>query len=96
MSKVTSKLQVTIPKAIAQQYGIQPGDDIEFRVAGDSIRVVPPSAPSTKRLSDDERRRLFAAAESRQREREKSMKIAPNPEGRDWKREDLYERGETG
>ena len=96
MSKVTSKLQVTIPKAIAARYGIRPGDDIEFRAAGDSIRVVPPSVPTTKRLSDEEKRRLFAAAASRQREREKSMKIEPNPEGRDWKREDLYQRGETG
>ena len=31
MAKVTSKLQVTIPKAIAEQYGIKPGDEIEFR-----------------------------------------------------------------
>jgi AbrB family looped-hinge helix DNA binding protein len=29
MGKVTSKLQVTVPKAIAQRYGIRPGDEIE-------------------------------------------------------------------
>jgi AbrB family looped-hinge helix DNA binding protein len=30
MSKVTSKLQVTIPKAIAVKYGIRPGDDVRW------------------------------------------------------------------
>ncbi len=39
MSKVTSKLQVTIPKVVANQYGIKPGDEIEFLPAGESIRV---------------------------------------------------------
>ena len=41
MSKVTSKLQVTIPKAVADEYGIRPGDDIEWVEAGETIRVVP-------------------------------------------------------
>lgn len=30
MSKVTSKGQVTIPKAIREELGISPGDEIEF------------------------------------------------------------------
>ena len=34
MSKVTSKLQVTLPKTIADRYGIQPGDEIEWSAAG--------------------------------------------------------------
>ena len=42
---MTSKLQVTIPKAIAQRYGIEPGTDIEWLAAGEAIRVVPPTAP---------------------------------------------------
>ncbi|PZP64635.1 MAG: AbrB family transcriptional regulator, partial [Azospira oryzae] len=29
MAKVTSKLQVTLPKALAQRYRIRPGDEIE-------------------------------------------------------------------
>ncbi len=41
MAKVTSKLQVTIPKAIAHQYGIAPGDEIEFKAAGDMIASSP-------------------------------------------------------
>ena len=30
MSKVTSKLQVTIPKAVAVKYGIRPGDQVRW------------------------------------------------------------------
>ena len=39
MAKVTSKLQLTVPKAIADQYGIKPGDELEWVPAGESIRV---------------------------------------------------------
>ena len=38
MSKVTSKLQLTVPKAIADKYGIRPGDELDWVAAGDSIR----------------------------------------------------------
>ncbi len=41
MSAVTSKTQVTVPKALAQQYGIRPGDEIRFEEAGEITRVVP-------------------------------------------------------
>jgi len=41
MAKVTSKLQLTVPKAIADRYGIKPGDELEWIPAGDVIRVVP-------------------------------------------------------
>ena len=58
MSKVTSKLQVTIPKAIAEQYGIKPGDEIEFRPAGETIRIIPPRGRVAGRLSVEERLRL--------------------------------------
>jgi AbrB family looped-hinge helix DNA binding protein len=45
MSRVTSKLQVTVPKAIAERYGIRPGDEIDWVPAGDAIRVVPRVVP---------------------------------------------------
>jgi len=96
MSKVTSKLQVTIPKAVAEQYGIKPGDEIEFVPAGDVIRVVPPGRRRTPRLSVEERLRLFDEATARQREREAKMKLpAEPPTDRGWTREDLYDRGKT-
>ena len=93
MTKVTSKLQVTIPKALAQQYGIKPGDEIEFRPAGTEIRVIPPWIEE-KRLSTAERLRLFDEARARQREREKTMTVIVKPgQGRGWTREELYMRG---
>lgn len=39
MSKVTSKLQLTLPKVVADQYGIRPGDELQWIPAGEGIRV---------------------------------------------------------
>jgi len=93
MAKVTSKLQLTIPKRIAEQYGIAPGDEVDLQPAGDIIRLVPPGRSARHRLSDKERLRLFDAATARQREREKLMRIPAGAGAtRDWRREDLYDR----
>jgi AbrB family looped-hinge helix DNA binding protein len=71
VSRVTSKLQVTVPKVIAERYGIRPGDEIDWVPAGDAIRVVPPARriPSSK---DGRALRvaLFDRATERQRERQ--------------------------
>jgi AbrB family looped-hinge helix DNA binding protein len=94
MAKVTSKLQVTIPKHIADEYGIAPGDEIDFVPAGDSIRVVPGRQRVRASLSLEERLRLFDESTARQREREKHMVFPADPPAeRDWRREDLYTRG---
>ena len=96
MSKVTSKLQVTVPKAIADQYGIRPGDEIEWIPAGDSIRVVPARPVPLDNEADIARRvALFDAATERQLVRDQRMRDegrAPDPPGtpRGWTREDLY------
>jgi bifunctional DNA-binding transcriptional regulator/antitoxin component of YhaV-PrlF toxin-antitoxin module len=89
VAKVTSKLQVTVPKALAERYGIVPGDDIEWEAAGDVIRVV----PARKRAASDPaaRRRLFDKATERQQERQRRP-LEPASE-RGWTREDLYEPG---
>jgi AbrB family looped-hinge helix DNA binding protein len=92
MSKVTSKLQVTVPKAIAEQYGIRPGDDIEWVPAGDTIRVVPPGRKAPA-LDLELRVRLFDAATERQRLRQIRKPRAAPGGARGWRREDLYERG---
>ena len=34
MAKVTSELQITVPKTLAAELGIRPGDDIEWAVSG--------------------------------------------------------------
>lgn len=94
MAKVTSKLQVTIPKRIADQYGIAPGDEVEFSPAGDSIRLAPARQPTRSSLSLEERLRMFDEDTAWQREREKKMTIPADPPAeRDWRREDLYTRG---
>jgi AbrB family looped-hinge helix DNA binding protein len=41
MTKVTSKLQVTLPKAVAKQLGINPGDEIDWEIAGAELRLIP-------------------------------------------------------
>ena len=95
MSKVTSKLQVTVPKALAERYGIQPGDDIRFEEAGEVMRVVPDAAAKPAEVLNTEARlRLFDAATARQRTREagRSLRTASS---RGWTREELYERGRT-
>lgn len=92
MAKVTSKLQITIPKRIAEQYGISPGDEIEFVPSAEGVRLVPAGSRVQARLTREERLRLLDAAAARQREREKGMSLPDS--GRSWKREDLYTRGQ--
>ena len=93
MSKVSSKLQVTVQKAIAERYGIRPGDDIRFEEAGEAIRVVPPNfRMQKKRLDTETRLRIFDEAMARQRAREAGRTRAPATE-RGWTREELYTRG---
>ena len=93
MSKVTSKLQVTVPKALAVQYGIRPGDDIRFEAAGEVMRVVPTRGRTAKEgLDIDARLRLFDAATARQRMRDAGRQERPG-DARGWTREELYERG---
>jgi AbrB family looped-hinge helix DNA binding protein len=92
MAKVTSKYQVTVPKAIADQYSIRPGDEIAWIPAGDAIRVVP---GLTDTLAEDpvERVRLFDQATRRHRDRSGSRKQSSG--GRGWTREALYRRGRS-
>ena len=89
MARVTSKLQVTIPKAVADRYRIEPGAEIVFEPAGDAIRVVPQRRqPADVR----ERVRLFEQTLARQRRREKGQVFA-EVQDRGWSREELYDRG---
>jgi AbrB family looped-hinge helix DNA binding protein len=103
MSKVTSKLQLTVPKTIADQFGIRPGDNLEWFPAGEVIRVVPSRAHKPPdSLSLEERLDLFDRATLRQRQREAAARrnggqaSQQRPRSRGWKREDLYRRGLTG
>jgi AbrB family looped-hinge helix DNA binding protein len=92
VAKVTSKLQVTVPKAIADRYGIRPGDDIEWVAAGDAIRVLPKGrAPAAADV--ESRLKLFDAATERQRVRQAGRRPSRGSRERGWRREDLYARG---
>jgi AbrB family looped-hinge helix DNA binding protein len=92
MSRITSKMQVTIPKAVAAAYGLAPGDDIAFEPAGDVIRVRPPSAaPARQGLDRAERLRRFDEASQRIAERRPLEPTGSGPRG--WTREELYDRG---
>jgi AbrB family looped-hinge helix DNA binding protein len=93
VGKVTSKLQVTVPKAIADEYGIHPGDDIEWVPAGEALRVV--LAGKAPAIDRRRRLRLFDAATERQRARQ--AEVVPHaPRSRGWAREELYVRGRSG
>jgi AbrB family looped-hinge helix DNA binding protein len=100
MAKVTSKLQLTVPKAIADQYGIKPGDELEWVPAGESIRVelVRRKAKAAHELTIEERLALFDAntkwldeiqAEELKEAKAKGTRITR--ENRGWTREELYE-----
>ena len=91
MSKVTSKLQVTVPKVIAEQYSIRPGDEIDWISAGDSIRVIPPGG-SKPALDIQARLDLFDQATQRQQARDAGGAENEPVTDRGWTREELYDR----
>jgi AbrB family looped-hinge helix DNA binding protein len=89
VGKITSKYQVSIPKSLAERLGVHPGDDVEWRIAGEELRVKPRGAQPT--LTIEQKLAMFDAATRRLgsgRRRRAST-------DRGWKREDLYDRGHT-
>ena len=92
MAKVTSKLQLTVPKAIADRYGIRPGDQLNWTPAGDVIRVTR-AEPRLEEGSVEARLRLFDEATERQRLREARRPKVKKTDDRGWTREELYDRG---
>jgi len=97
MVRVTSKLQVTIPKAVADQFGIRPGDEVDWVPAGEAVRVVP-AKNKRSGMQAHERLKLFDQATARQRDREAAYPLDPlEPTAeRGWTRQELYDRGLVG
>jgi bifunctional DNA-binding transcriptional regulator/antitoxin component of YhaV-PrlF toxin-antitoxin module len=109
MAKVTSKLQLSVPKVIADAYGIKPGDQLDWFPAGESIRVIPAKArrAGAHLGSVEMRLKLFRQMLERQRQREiNPLRIEeagnraerppkPHEIERGWRREDLYTRGRS-
>lgn len=106
---MTSKLQLTVPKVIADEYGIKPGDQLDWTAAGDVIRVIPAKSRRSRvhLRSVKERVELFHQMLERQRQREINPPTAeesvdpaerpplPHEIERGWRREDLYTRGRS-
>lgn len=78
MSKVTKKFQVSLPKALAKEYGIEPGDDLHWEAAGGALRVVPSDKLLTRFRAAD-RLGFFDEASKRQRERQLNCPIGKQP-----------------
>ncbi len=99
MPKVTSKLQLTVPKKIADKYGIRPGDELEWIPAGPSIRVEltrRKSKPSHE-LTAEERLAIFDAnmrcadkVQAKELKEAKERGTHTTRETRGWTREELY------
>ena len=94
---MTSKRQVTLPKELADAYGIEPGDEIDWEPAGDAIRIIPRKRPRRSELSVEERLALFDEGTRRHEERwsGRTPPTAP-PADRGWTRDELYDRGRSG
>lgn len=90
MSKVTSKHQVSIPKALAARAGIRVGDKLDWVHAAGALHVRL-AAPAAAGVSVAERLHLFDAATARQAARQRKRRV-PRGGNRGWTREDLYER----
>ena len=97
---MTSKLQVTVPKAIADEYRIKPGDEILWVPSGDSIRVQTHASRPADR-STASRLHLFDEATRRQAKRQAGKPRSGSPSktasrsDRGWRREELYDRGRS-
>lgn len=91
MAKVTSKRQITIPKALADRFHIREGDEVQFVETSDAIRLVP-AVDVRSPLTVAERLSLYDAATRRQAARQRGGRARrQDQESRGWSREDLYD-----
>ena len=90
MSKVTKKLQVSIPKVLADAVGIRPGDDLLWENADGVLRAYTEHNPMN-RPDVVERLRRFDETSARQAVRDRSRWLEAAMD-RGWSREDLYTR----
>ena len=93
MTKVTSKPQLTVPKAIADDYGITTGDKLAWVPAGDAICVILAKLQRRRGRTIKERLALFDQATERQREVIRVSREIPAESG--WKPHEV-ERGGRG
>lgn len=94
MARVTGKFQITLPKRLADSYGIHVGDEVEIVAAGESIAIIP-ARKLTPLLSPQERLRHFDQATRRQETRQRGEQQRGAATDRGWGREELYIRGRS-
>lgn len=92
MTKVTSRRRVTIPREIADHYGIEPGDEVRWVLAGGTVLLVAPDR-RTHSLTVEKRLNSFDRATERQLRRQQGRAPEEVPRDRGWRRDDLYDRG---
>lgn len=91
MAKVTGKLQITLPKRLAEEHGIRVGDEISLESAGDRI-LIAPSRSRRPTTSLKERLESFDEATLRHQARGLSSGEAQPSDDRGWTRDELYNR----
>ena len=92
MTKVTTRRRVTIPREIADLCGIEPGDEVRWVPAGDSVLLVFPGRRAHSG-SVEKRLEIFDCATERQLRRQQGRVPGAAPRDRGWRRDDLYDRG---
>jgi len=92
MSKLTSKYQVSIPRALAKRMGLCVGDTLAWEATAGSLCARVARVTAAGRSVED-RLRLFDAATARQAARDRVRRPARGKgKGRGWSREELYAR----
>lgn len=90
MSKVTGKLQITIPKALAERHHISPGCSVHFDSMGRDLLL---RLEDSQHKTMDRHARLASFDESTRRLRNLARPSSGKHPDRGWTRDDLYERG---
>jgi AbrB family looped-hinge helix DNA binding protein len=95
MAKVTGKLQITIPRAVADQVGVRVGDELDVRTVGKSIQLDRATSGATRSDRDESIRERLAEFDQATRRQQARQSVArPRPaRSRGWTREGLYRRG---
>ena len=89
---MTSKLQVTLPKPLAEQLGVRPGDEFDWEVSARALHIVPRGASSG--LAAVDRAARFRASVERQLRLQAERGVVPQKEAdRGWTRDELYDLG---
>ncbi len=89
---MTSKLQVTIPKVMAEKIRIKPGDEVHWSEAGRGLLLEPHSTGAA--LDTGARLKLFDAVTRRLKEKSGPVEKSDTKK-RGWTREELYTRGDA-